>query len=105
MKLFNAIKEGSDSANRIVFLCQDSNGLYVYKPSNGFKSTHYEDEEAAQPCFDRQVSCSHTHAFYEEDERQKDGEEYPTPDEDEAKAAAKKAAAKKAAAKKAVKKK
>lgn len=86
-KLFNAVQEGHDSLNRIVFLCQDSNGVYVYKPANGFKSKHFwfpEEEEEANACFERQVSCGHVHAFYEEGEHQEEGEEYPTPDEDEA---------------------
>lgn len=81
-KLFNAIQEGYDSNNRIVFLCQDANGVYVFKPATGFKSTHFksEKEEAATACFNRQVSCGHTHAFYEEGESQQEGEKYPDPE-------------------------
>ncbi len=80
-KLFNAVKEGHDSNNRIVFLCKDANGVYVFKPSNGFKSKHYpgEEEEAAIDCITRQVGCGDPHGCYDDHERPSDNEEYPEP--------------------------
>lgn len=80
-KLFDSIKEGSDPRNRVVFICKDANGLYVYKPTSGFKSRHYTLEEAfeLQDCFDRQCACGHAHAFYNDGERPAKGEKYPLP--------------------------
>ncbi|MBC7509662.1 MAG: hypothetical protein H7320_13080 [Ferruginibacter sp.] len=79
-KLFEHLQEGHDPIGRIVFLCKDKHGTYVYKPTSGFKSKHYgaDDEEAQQACFNRQQSCGHVHAFYEDWERQADGEVYPS---------------------------
>lgn len=85
-KLFEAIAEKHDGKGRIVFLCEDANGLFVFKPATGFKSKHFTDDaegdEAMQNCFERQIGCSHTHAFYNENERPEEGEEYPLPGEE-----------------------
>lgn len=84
--LFKSIQEGHDSIGRIVFVCKDANGLFVYKPGSGFRSKHYADtadgDQDLEACFERQVSCGHTHAFYEEHERPAEGEEYPLPVEE-----------------------
>ena len=82
-KLFNPVQESHDPLNRIVFLCKDANGFYVYKPANGFRSRHFENENDAEcvACFDRQISCGQVHAFYEENETAEAGEEYPLVDD------------------------
>ncbi len=83
-KLFQPIAESHDPINRIVFLCKDANGLYVYKPANGFRSRHFEEKTPAlENCFNRQASCGHVHAFYEENEGPLNGEEYPLVDDEE----------------------
>jgi hypothetical protein len=121
-KLFEAVQEGHDSKNRIVFICKDANGFYVLKPATGFKSKHYPAQDDAEllQCYERVCGCGHTHAFYEDSERPAEGEKYSTEktvkeltpeqviaNEAKAKAKAEKAAAKaaaKPATKKAVKK-
>ncbi len=80
-KLFDTVHEAHDGKGRVVFICKDANGLYVYKPQNGFKSKHYADDaegdEALAACFERQKGCNHQHAFYEDSERPAKGEKYP----------------------------
>jgi hypothetical protein len=82
-KLFDTVQEAHDGKGRVVFICKDTNGLYVYKPQSGFKSRHYtedtEDTEGLAACFDRQKGCNHTHAFYEDSERPAVDEEYLLP--------------------------
>lgn len=81
-KLFKSIKEGTDGRGRVVFICKDANGLYVYKPQTGFKSKHYDaegDSEALDAAFTRQCGCNHQHAFYNDDERPAADEQYPAP--------------------------
>lgn len=82
-KLFEHIKEAHDGIGRVIFVCKDQNGMYVYKPTSGFKSKHYSDEESEdlEACFERQKGCNHTHAFYEESERPTDTDVYPSFDE------------------------
>ena len=84
-KLFNPIQESHDPLNRIVFLCKDANGFYVYKPANGFRSRHFKNEanEDCQACFERQVCCGHVHAFYEDGETPAEGEDFPLVDDEE----------------------
>jgi hypothetical protein len=66
-KLWNSIKEGHDSKNRIVFICKDDNGFFVSKPQNGFKSKYWpiDDDSELIACFERQCSCGHSNPFYE----------------------------------------
>ncbi len=82
-KLFHPVQEGHDPINRQVFICQDAIGKYVYKPTNGFKSRHYsnEEEEALNAAFERQCAYGHTHADYLPEEEKAEGEEYPMVDD------------------------
>jgi hypothetical protein len=65
--LFNPVKEGHDGKNRVVFICQDAKGFYVYKPATGFKTKHWpkQDTKAVVNCFKRQVSCTQNNGFFE----------------------------------------
>lgn len=76
-KLFEPVAEKHDGKGRIVFICEDANGLFVMKPATGFKSKHFSDEEELNACFERQAGCGHAHAFYNANEQAAEGEEYP----------------------------
>lgn len=84
-KIFEAVDEKHDGKGRIVFLCKDAYGFYVYKPGTGFKSRHWleQDDKHLVACFDRQVICTQNHGFLEKGEAPKKGEVYsmvpPTP--------------------------
>ena len=66
-KMFTKIKEGHDSKNRPVFVCQDENGQFVFKPSTSYASRHFTVGDAAiDAAFDHQVSCGHDGPWYME---------------------------------------
>ena len=77
-KLFEPVQEGHDGKGRVVFICKDASGFYVYKPATGFKTKHWEGEtdDELVSCFDRQVSCTQNHAFLEDHEHMAEGEVY-----------------------------
>ena len=77
-KLFEPVKEAYDGKNRVVFICQDKNGFYVYKPNTVFKTKHWPslDNEELQACFDRQVGCTHNNGFFEKGEAPATEENY-----------------------------
>ena len=64
--IFKAIEEKHDGRNRVVFVCEDPQGYYVFKPATGFKTKHWPKSttKALRECFARQVSCGHQHSFY-----------------------------------------
>jgi len=64
--IFKAIDEKHDGKNRVVFVCKDPQGFYVFKPATGFKTRHWKTAttKALKECFARQVSCGHQHGFY-----------------------------------------
>lgn len=77
-KLFEPVHEGHDGKGRVVFICEDVSGFYVYKPQTGFITRHWptEIEPALVACFKRQVSCTQNHAFLEDGEHLVKGESY-----------------------------
>ncbi len=77
-KLFEAVKEGHDGKARIVLLCQDPQGFYVFKPATGFKTKHWlaEDDAELISCFERQVSCTQNNGFLEPGEGPAANENY-----------------------------
>ncbi len=76
--LFKQVAEKYDSRNRVVFICQDPQGFYVFKPSTGFRTKHWasQNAKALQKCFARQVSCSHQFGFFNPDEAPLKDEDY-----------------------------
>jgi len=80
-QLFKSVKEGHDPKNRVVFICQDTDGFYIYKPSTGFKSTHFKTAKLAEPHFNYQCACGHNNAFYSEENAPKKNEIYKALDE------------------------
>ncbi len=76
--LFNAVQEGHDGKGRIVFLCQDPQGFYCFKPATGFKTKHWKKQDAKilVACFERQISCTQNTGFFEKDEAPAADENY-----------------------------
>jgi hypothetical protein len=76
--LFTSVEQKYDSRNRPVFICQDPQGFYVFKPATGFKTKHWpaQDDEALQSCFARQVSCGHQFGFFNPGEAPEVDEDY-----------------------------
>lgn len=79
--LFKPVQENYDGRGRIVFVCQDKTGFYVYKPATGYRSTHFKKGKALDACFERQVCCNHNNAFYEANEMPAAEEQYAEPEE------------------------
>ncbi len=76
--LFKSVKEGHDGKGRIVFVCSDKAGFYVYKPQTGFKTKHWKtkSDKALISCFNRQVGCTQNTGFFEPGEAPAKGESY-----------------------------
>lgn len=81
-QLFKSVKEGHDPKNRVVFVCQDPKGFYVYKPATGFKSTHFKTADSAEEHFNQQCAFSQNNAFYSKENLPKKNENYPNPVEE-----------------------
>jgi hypothetical protein len=77
-KLFEPVKEGYDGKGRVVFICQDKNGFYVYKPATCFKTKHWakKTDKVLLACYNRQVSCTQNNGFFEKGEAPAAGEDY-----------------------------
>jgi hypothetical protein len=77
-KLFEPVKEAHDGKGRVVFICQDKNGFYVFKPATAFKTRHWKnvDSKQLQACFKRQIGCTQNHGFFEKGEVPAPGEDY-----------------------------
>lgn len=72
MKAFEVVSTSYDPKNRPVHLCKDKLGkFYTYKPATGYSSRTFADQEdeRLKNIFERQCSCSHNNAFYEEGDR------------------------------------
>ena len=76
--LFKQVAEKYDSRNRVVFICQDLQGFYVFKPATGFKTKHWASEKtkALQQCFARQISCGQQFGFFNPGEAPAKDEDY-----------------------------
>lgn len=77
--LFKSVKEGHDGKARIVFICQDANGFFVYKPQTGFRTKHWKtkNNKVLMSCFYRQVSCTQNNGFFDAGEAPAANEQYP----------------------------
>jgi hypothetical protein len=64
--LFKAVEEKHDSKNRVVFVCEDPQGFYVFKPATGLKTKHWNtrSNKSLVACFNRQISCGQPHGFF-----------------------------------------
>ncbi|MFZ4056970.1 MAG: hypothetical protein ACOYKE_02475 [Ferruginibacter sp.] len=78
-KLFVPVESGHDGKARVVHICADANGYYVYKPQTGFKSKHWKKKNAVElaNCFNQQLSCTQNNAFYDSSSKPSETEEYP----------------------------
>jgi len=76
--LFKSVKEGHDGKGRIVFICTDAAGFFVYKPQTGFKTRHWPNRKDKKMigCFNRQIGCTQNTGFFEQGEAPKMGEDY-----------------------------
>lgn len=76
--LFKSVKEGHDGKGRIVFICTDAAGFYVYKPQTGFKTKHWTTAKDKKliACFKRQVGCTQNAGFFEQGEAPAKNEDY-----------------------------
>lgn len=76
--LFKSVREGHDGKGRVVHLCQDAAGFYVYKPATGFRTRHWKslDTKALIACFNRQVVCTQNTGFFEKGEAPTANEDY-----------------------------
>ena len=79
--LFNKVAEAHDGKGRVVFICQDANGFFVYKPTTGLRTKHWPtvDDVAIIAAFNRQAACSHNNGFFEPGEAPANDEIYPLP--------------------------
>ncbi len=77
--MFSIKKETHDPRGRIVFICKDANGFFVYKPGTGYNSRHWQDrsEPELQAAFLHQESCGHNNPFYNNGHQPQPGEVYP----------------------------
>ena len=77
-KLFEPVETAHDGKARVLFICQDKNGFYVFKPATGFKTRHWEtkEDENLQACWERQKGCTQNNGFFEAGECPAEGEDY-----------------------------
>jgi hypothetical protein len=76
--LFQPVKEGHDGKGRVLFICVDQSGYYVYKPQTGFRTKHWKTEKNKEliACFKRQVGCTQNAGFLEPNEVPAADEDY-----------------------------